>query len=346
MSNITLNDAIDEYLTSRRSRGLAENTLKGDRVVLMRLLAGAGNIYAKSLEPRHIDAFFAASADLKDSSRNMMLTRIRGFVRWCKARNYMKNDPTLDRARVREAAPDYLFVPVEQFDDLLDAATHPRDRIVVALGMYLFLRNSEIRTLRVGDVDLDNSEVHVTIHKTKDRDVMPISTELDNELRRWLQWYAENLDVPLSGDMYLVPTKHDYRSLPGPNGKFEPSDTTRVKVKPYKSVARPYVIVQRALQGVGYPTKGEGGHTLRRSGARALFDVLRSEEGIDGALQAVKVMLHHKNVSMTEHYLGIAPERAQRDARLKGKTMFVRPEADNVVQLWRVDSGDKAGSRV
>ena len=47
-------------------------------------------------------------------------------------------------------------------------------------------------------------------------------------------------------------------------------------------------------------------------------------------------MLHHKNVSMTEHYLGIQPERAQRDARLKGKRMFARPQpAGNVVPMRR-----------
>lgn len=335
--NIRLSDAIDEFLASRSARGLSPNTVRGDKVSLNALLKSVGNINTKAIEPRHIDMMLLDHAENTASSRNMLITRLRVFFRWAQARNYVVRDPTVEHRRMTQDIDTRLFVPVEDFPVLLDAADNPRDRIVVALGIYLFLRVSEIETLRIGDLDLDAGVLRVKIHKTKDFDPMPICEELDEELRSWLTWYASSIDVPLAPDMYLVPAKRDFRAAPGPNGRFVVTDKPVVKVNPYRHVRQPWTIVQRSLAGAGYPTKGEGGHTLRRSGARAFFDTIRGTEGVDGALQQVKVMLHHKNVSMTEHYLGIAPERVHRDARLKGKPMFRRRGTmpANVLELRR-----------
>lgn len=345
--NISLNDAIDEYLSSRAAGGLAKNTLRGDRSSLLQLLKSVGNINTKGLEPRHIDRLFEEHADNKPSARNMLLTRLRGFFRWCQARSYISADPTRELRKMRTQADSRLFVPVDRFDDLLDAASHPRDRMVVALGLYLFLRVSEMESLKLSDVDLDAREIRVTVHKTGDFDVMPICEELDDELRRWLSWYAGVLDRPLDGDMYLVPSKQDFRAVPGPErGQFIVSTETVTRLKPYAPIVRPWTVIQRSLSALNYPTKREGGHTLRRSGARALFDSIRGTEGVDGALQQVKVMLHHKNVAMTEHYLGITPERVQRDARLKGKPMFKRATSANVIELRRTESGGQTGAGV
>jgi integrase len=346
--NISLNDAIDEYLSSRAAGGLAKNTLKGDRSSLMQLLKSTGNINTKSLEPRHIDRVFEEHAHNKPSARNMLLTRLRGFFRWCQQRSYITTDPTRELRKMRTQADGRLFVPLDEFDRLLDAAENPRDRMVLALGLYLFLRVSEIESLKLSDVDLDAGEVKVTVHKTGDYDVMPICQELDTELRAWLTWYAGSIDEPLSDEMFLVPSKQDFRVAPGPErGRFVLAESSVTRLKPYVPISRPWTVVQRALSELNYPTKREGGHTLRRSGARALFDSIRGTEGVDGALQQVKVMLHHKNVAMTEHYLGIAPERVQRDARLKGKPMFLRPKtAGNVIELRRTEGGGSTGAGV
>lgn len=334
---ILLSIAIEEYLASRQSRGIAPNTLRSDRTQLTRFLTVIGNIQTRSLEERHVDAFFATLGHQKESSRNLTLSKLRGFFRWCKGRDYMPRDLTTERRRIKEPEVHRTLIPLESFDDLLDAAEHPRDRIIVALGLYLFLRISEIQTLRVGDVDLDEGTINVTIHKTKGFDAMPICTELDGELRTWLAWYAAHIEAPMSPDMLLVPTKKDYTMVPGPTGGFVLARFPRYTLNPYKASSRPHHAIQRAMAKIGYGTRWEGGHTLRRSGARALFDSLRGTEGSDGALQQVKVMLHHKNVAMTEHYIGIGVERTQRDTRFRGKPMFRRTvvAADNVVEMKR-----------
>jgi len=90
--------------------------------------------------------------------------------------------------------------------------------------------------------------------------------------------------------------------------------------RPKQVHTNPWRMVQRPLRKMGYPTLGEGFHTLRRSSARALFEALRSAgEGRDHALMVVKEFLNHASVTQTEHYLGLNQERAIRDAILKDK---------------------------
>jgi integrase len=98
--------------------------------------------------------------------------------------------------------------------------------------------------------------------------------------------------------------------------------------------------VQRTLEAAGYQIKDENGrsnyegsHTLRRSGARALYDRLL-DDGHDGAIRVVQAMLHHSSVIQTEHYLGMKLDQARRDKLLKGQRMFAAP-SENVVRLVR-----------
>lgn len=346
---ILLSDAIDEFLTGRKARGLADNTLRSERSTLKQLLTSTGNIYVRSIEPRHIDALLLSKPEQQASTTNQVLSRLKRFFGWAQRRGYIKSDPMLEFRHLHEPRQERLFVPLDRFEEVLDAAKHPRDRMIVAVGMYLFLRASELAALKIGDVDLDSGTVRVWIQKTKDFDYMPICQELDYEIRRWLIWYAKNVDGGLKDDMYLLPSKTGHRSLPGADGRFgDDSVELPVGIQPYRRTQRPHEAVKRALAAAGFETQGQGCHTFRRSGARALFEEARQEEGADGALQQTKVMLHHKNVSMTEHYLGVSPERARRDSRLKGQQMFrpKQPVLDaNVIELRRV-SGDQASRRV
>src|SRR3546814_10799166 len=82
-----------------------------------------------------------------------------------------------------------LRIPVTDFGLLLEAAERPDWRITIALGLFTFSRGSEISSMRVGDVDLGEGTIAVTVQKTHDWDEKPICWELDQELRRWLVEY-------------------------------------------------------------------------------------------------------------------------------------------------------------
>lgn len=330
---IRLSEAVDEFLESRLARGFSPNTNRTSRQALDRLLEEAGNLYVKSIGPKHIDAVFSAKAAVwSKATGQLMLTHYRSFFAWCRQRGYISKDTDPCAGwKIRKQKPaDALRIPVTRFNELLDAAEHPRDRMYVALGLFLFLRSSEITALKIKHVDLAAGTIKVKIFKTDDLDHMPISEELDAELRRYLTWYTERHGVP-DPEWYLVPAK-DAPVVKWVEGQLTVMNKIS-RLRPLRQMGQPYLMVRRIVESLGYSGHRVGGHTLRRSGARAYFDHL-GDEGYDRALQRVRAMLHHSTASMTELYLGLDVEKHQRDERLRGQTMFPAMKRQaNVLEL-------------
>lgn len=329
---MNLSDAIDEYSTYRLKAGFAANTVRAGDQWLRRFLACTGNIQVRSLGAHHGEMFLSTmlSKGYAPKSVNLGLSMVASFCKWARHRRLMSassNPLATVRYQKVEDKPRRR-VPVKDFPRLLDAAEHPQSRIIVSLGLYLFLRSSEIVELRLKDIDLEQGEVRVYQPKTQRWDVMPICAELDAELRRWLTWYAED-SGPLQAEWRLVPARRKGRidkPLEGP----EMNPTARMSNTSLK--------IHEALRGIGWDVKGEDGegvHTLRRSGARAWFDDLveRHDAARDGALRKVAAMLHHRSVVQTETYLGLDADREKRDVLLRGERMFTAPELGNVVRL-------------
>lgn len=323
MKNEHLSTAIDQHLSRLRSQNLAHRTVKSHKQTLLHLLTECGNIYVRTLTAVHVERMFAAHADWSASTRNLHLTNLRSFFATCRGRGWMAKDfdPTEGWRNQRVIRREKHRVPIEQFPEILASADHPRDRAILALGLFCFLRGSELQELRIRDVNLEAFELTIYRSKTREYDTLPISSELAGELRDWLQWYRVHHGPKLDDNWYLVPAK-----APNPT-TYDPVTRRLVQqhgvapLRPTKQLGHPYRVAQRALAKMGQDTAGEGEHTLRRSGARALFDALR-DDGYDGALQRVRAMLGHKSAAQTEHYLGIDLERRQRNELIGGKVMF------------------------
>lgn len=354
MASILLSDLVDEFIASLDANGYAKNTVRNHGLAARSFLAHVGNIQAKHVTARHVDSYFAKrkAEKLQPASLNVYLVGLRALFKYATQRRYIPAamDPTAHRRNFREMPKVRLHIPAADFPRLLDCAEHPRDRIVIALGLYLFLRKSEIKSLRVGDVDLARGHIAVRIPKTSELDHMPISAELDTELRRWLTWYAAHLGRELRSSDFLVPAKTPPIYLPGLHPQTNwAQGKEQAKLDPSKPVDKPELAVQRALVAFGEPVRDENGdslregvHTLRRSGARALFDRLVAD-GYDAAIRTVQSMLHHKHMSTTEGYLGIKLDIKRRDEMVRGKTLFPVSQ-ENVVRMETV-SGDKANTR-
>ena len=324
----TLDSAISGYLAVRESQRYAANTQRNDERALRSFMAAVGNIQVANVEPRHIDTFFAlVGSRLSPGTINMYNSSLRSFFKWCRQARMMRldSDPMVGRRFLKTLPKQKVRIPADRFGDLLDAAPHPTDRAVIALGLYLFLRQGEIQTLRVGDVDLARGEVNVSVWKTKQRDVMPICEELDTELRRWLTYYSSQCDV--KPEHYLVPGKTAPRFTGTTEGLKKVNDS---ELCPTRPVSKVFVTVKRVLVAAGFYVTGECGHMLRRSGARALYDRL-SSEGHDRAARRAQAMLHHSALVQTERYLGIDIDVKERNDILRGKPMF--PKAANVVEI-------------
>lgn len=336
----TLDEAIREFHHWRKAVGIRPETSRQEAYILRGFLTAVGNIYVQNVTSRHVDDYLAdRRRSLKESTLNQHLAGLRAFFKFAEHRRMLGrngNPVAMHKARRVPERPR-LRVPVHDFPRLLDATQHPRDRVIVAIGLYTLIRQSAMRGLRVGDVDLADGYLEVFEPKTGKRDAKPIGSELDAELRRWLTWYGQELGRPLGAGDFLVPAKTRPGFVHGrvlADGKLDPT----------RPVTRPHLPVQNALIRCGYATRdevgratGEGVHTLRRSAARAMFDRL-VEDGHDGAIRIVQSMLGHSTLATTEHYIGVEPDRRRRDEIIRGKQMFPT-NRDNVVQLKRVTNG-------
>jgi integrase len=235
-------------------------------------------------------------------------------------------------------------VATKDFARMLDAAEHPQGRIIVALGIYLLIRSSAIIHLDVQHVRLDEGWIDVFEEKTGTYDAMPISKGLDRELRRWLTWYAQDVAEtkgPLQPHWPLVPARKQSTLWNDGTGKCggHPMIPLKGQMNPPRRAQQIQHKVHDALRGIGWevePKDREGVHTLRRSGARALYEhLIRVENAArDDAIGTVQAMLHHKSRSQTEHYMGLEAEKEKRDVLLRGADMFGEDElVTNVVSL-------------
>jgi integrase len=319
--NVPLSEALTTYERHLRARGLAANTVVNHTQTIRRGIALWGDIQVSSITGAHIDSLFTHYG-WAESTRNLYLSYLRAFFTWARRGRLMARefDPTDGWRSVKVPKVDRFRVPLEEFNDLLDAAPHPRDRMVCAIGLFTFLRGSEIMLLRVSDVDLDANSLKVYRPKVKEGDVLPISTELHAELVRWFNWYREDQGV-VHQDWYLTPAKWPAKTgYDRETGRIFVTDEP-AHLKPEVPIHRPYLAVQRAMAELGYETHWQGEHTLRRSGARAMADTLR-DMGYDGALLRVASMLGHSDVRITQKYIGWELEKELRNHAIAGKPMF------------------------
>jgi integrase len=247
------------------------------------------------------------------------MAQYKGFFSFCRNRGFIPLgfEPMHGWRSLTSGTPrEHQRIPVEKWGELLDECVHPTERALVALGLYLFLRSSEIQQLRVSSVDLESNTIEIRRVKTRDWDIMPICLELAVELREYLDWYSSQNGY--SPDAFLIPAR-------GTDLARDP-DTNRLlsgtgSIETSRPIGRPHVTVQRILTSANLPTSDEGMHSLRRAGSRALFDSLVTS-GYDGALKRVQSMLGHRSAKVTETYLGLDVDRRSRNQALASAPMF------------------------
>jgi integrase len=320
----TLSEASVEYVQFLEARGMAKATIRSHRNMLSHAERAWGDIDLRELHPRDIDAYFIGK-QWSVGTRNIYLLSLRSFLKWCRTHRYMPTDYDPTEGWTSRPMPKtertWLTLPV--LHALMDATTHARDRAFIAVGIFTFLRASEIVSLRIGDIDEERSELKVYRMKTKQNDRLPICLELQIELRRWLEYYRDDAG-PLEAEWYLLPRRGP-APMTGVTGKRSLKRTGAPHpLRPTFPIRRPQRIVKEAMGRLGIEKHGDACHVLRRSGARALYENLR-DMGHDGSARRVQSMLGHSSLMMTERYLGLDHERMQRNEALAGKPMFGPP---------------------
>ena len=333
MPNVRLSDAIAEFAIWAKTN-YAEGTWRGQRASLDGLLTEVGNIWTKNLTQVHIDRYTAArkAAGVHPHTIRNNLVHLRQFCDFARGRKFtaVNWDPVGRRKTPKVVPHKWVIIEPSEFGRLLDAAANPRDRAVIAFGLYTLCRQSEAKHLRIEDVDLENGWISLTIQKSGIRDRMPISSELHTELECWLKRY-EGTVGGLRGSYRLLPALQALGHQRDHLGRLQAVPEGLLRIKPHDSPSKIHWCVQKALRNLGYPAEKEGLHTLRRSAARARFEQLVGQ-GYDGALREIQALLHHSSLVTTEHYLGLTQTVRRRDESIRGRRMFEhRPPTLRVV---------------
>jgi integrase len=338
-----LSDAITDYMVLRGSQDFSKRTLANERGILKRFLAVNGNIWVHQINERHATRYFEDAGKTR-SARSLQLdhTVLNQFFDWARQTKRLPLDmnPMSGRRRPKTRHRERERIHASKFPHLLDVAGErdPRDRAAIAVLLYTLIRDQEAADLRIGDVDLDAGLLRVRITKSYIEDDMPICAELDAELRNWLSIYAAEAKVPLHAHHFLLPTRQSLGIVrSGYRGLINGHNLVYAPDRKVDRLGR--TIVRPTLEAFGLElsdhagrSKMEGAHTIRRSGARALFDRLAAD-GYDHSLRIVQSMLHHSSVAITEKYLGVTADRRSRDEILRGKPMYEVSDLDNVVKL-------------
>lgn len=343
MARASLAEAIAQFHDHREACDLAAGTRRRDRYVLKRFaeINGARTPMWNIGKP-HVNAYLADAKERRPRSMHLDHATLKKFFEFCREEHLMRYDsnPMWGLKPPKLAPRDRQIVPARDFDRLLDAAEHPQARILIAIGLNLMLRQSEIITLRVKDWDDQASKLAVELHKIDDRDKAPVRRRLDREMRSWLTYYTRECGQ-LQPHWYLVPAKWGPRPTNDPvTGWWDHVNSIPGRLRPTSPMTKPEEIVQRALVRIGFqvrdPETGkslyEGEHTLRRSGARALFEELKSL-GVPDPLEVVQHMLNHKTRSQTEHYLNRRVSREVRDRIMLGIDDHYPVSPTNVLRI-------------
>lgn len=218
----------------------------------------------------------------KATSANRRLSVFKRYFRWALREHRIADDPSLRLAPARQMPRAIKTLSEKQVEDLLaapdvDTPLGLRDRAMLELMYASGLRVSELVTLRVFEMSLNDGVLRVLGKGSKER-LVPFG----GEARRWIERYLHEarpviLDGQQTPDLFVT---------------ARGAGMTRVMF---------WIIVKKhaLAAGIHVPLSP---HTLRHAFATHLLN-----HGAD--LRAVQLLLGHADISTTTIYTHVARER-------------------------------------
>lgn len=357
IKRVRLSEAIDHFFASL-PENLAHGTVRNKARVLseLRIIAGGGQVWTCDLTSQTFQDVLNSLTKGKSEAENRQ-RRLRGlppmrgrsdrsltidraalkqFVKHCKAMSWMSGSVVVPEPITVSTKPsgDDLrnrpIIPAEDFLEILELAdaVHPRVRMAVAIGLLWARRISEILDARWGDIDFGAGIVTLRNIKRGGRTIkIPLDNAMRAELARWEKWITPLHGVP-QPDWYLVPsrlhsaefytthphlraaTQRDPRIWP-----VNPRKMTQIQMLTYD--------IQKVLRKYGIGSmEGQGGHTLRRSGARAF----QQRFGVEVA----QALLDHESQVTTYRYTQNIDGLEKLEAAMAGKDPLNLLRHDNM----------------
>lgn len=332
---VKIADAVAPFLDYTLGRGLAPGTVKRHGTAISRFARVCQQVKGPQATMGQVDHQCVASffSDLGGGQghRNNALDSLKRFLSWAENWGYLRPGFTAAKllegykTRQAERQPKY-YLDAAEFPAALEAAggRNPRDRAVIAIALNTLARQSEIAALRLCDLDLGHLDIRMYRKKRKRWTTTGVTPELHEEMETWLKVYAQKMGylapatmIREHPDWLLVPAiwawNGGYRLNPDkPLGAME-----RVAKRVLTDLG-----VQGTRDGKSVSHLGEGMHTIRRSGARAMLKNLSEGLGHQRALVQVSVMLDHEDTKLTLRYIGMDQEKDELNDWLRGNSMY------------------------
>ena len=261
-------------------QGLSGNTREAYTHDVHKLLdylvdAGVDPLHA-TLDDLHRFAFALTDVGISPRSVGRILSGVRSFYRYLLLDGFIDIDPTelLESPKLPQHLPTVLTTDeVDRIEAAADLSLPEgrRDRTIVEVLYSCGLRVSELCTLRMSDLYLDEGFLRVTGKGQKQR-LVPVSPRAVKELRLW---FADRCHIRIK------PGEDDFVFLSHRRGRR----LSRITV--FHNL--------RALAATAGITKDISPHTLRHTFATHLV-----EGGAN--LRAVQAMLGHEHIATTQVY--------------------------------------------
>jgi len=261
-------------------QGLSENTRMAYQRDVERFLEFLAEVNTPVLEVRlpllheYTQHLFALGVAARSMAR--MLSGVRSFYRFLQLDGHLAQDPTelLESPRIPKHLPAVLSL--EEVEAILGAIDQSkpegqRDHALLELLYSCGLRVSEVCTLKLSDLFLDEGFIRVTGKGDKQR-IVPISPRAIHELHNWFDARA---------NIAVKPEDEDFVFVSPSRGRHLSRITVFHNIKQYVQAAN--------IDKVVSP------HTFRHTFATHLL------EG-GASLRAIQVMLGHENIGTTEIY--------------------------------------------
>lgn len=231
-----------------------------------------------SLENLHTFAASLHDIGIGPRSQCRILSGVRSFYRFLETEKYIDNDPTelLESPHIGDHLPEVLTTEeVDRLEQAIDLSKWEgqRNKAIIEVLFSCGLRVSELITLRLSDLYLDEHFIRVRGKGNKERFV-PIS---DSAIKHLMFWFADR------NIMKIKPGEEDYVFL-----NRRGAHLTRTMI---------LIMIKRLGEEAGIG-KTISPHTLRHSFATVLL-----EGGAD--LRAIQAMLGHESIGTTEIYTHI-----------------------------------------
>jgi integrase/recombinase XerD len=279
--------AIDRFLDAAwMERGLSKNTLSAYRTDLMALARWVARRGLPITEAERSDVlgFIAerAKGGARPRSSARQLSSFRRFFRWLVRERGTGEDPTAQISMPKIGRPLPKSLSEDEVESLLDApdtteALGHRDRTMLEVLYATGLRVTELVSLRLGQVNLNQGVVRVTGKGGRER-LIPLGEESLEWLQQFIAGPREEILLEKQTD-YAFPTRRGDRM-------------TRQAF---------WHIIKRYTERAGI-TQPLSPHTLRHAFATHLLN-----HGAD--LRVVQMLLGHSDLSTTQIYTHVARER-------------------------------------